>query len=134
MSTDRLAVSDGVPVLSHTRGPIGIRISLSHSQPVFRHVCQGARDPPFYAPIRPQRRPTVQRRLPGPPPRGQSAIALPQSRSRSPRPFCNISVAPLPAMWIVRRRRVWLVIAPPLPARPCQRSNSDHTSKRYVLG
>jgi len=66
---------------------------------------------PFCTPIRPRCRLTVQRRptgagcIPQPAIRGRSAIALPWSRSpcsHFPRPFCDVSGAPLLAMSIDR--------------------------------
>ena len=59
MSADHLAASDGEPVVSHTRHPVGDRVTLSRSQHVFRHVRHGAGDPAaarrFTRPIRPRR-------------------------------------------------------------------------------
>jgi len=84
------------------------------------------------------------RQFPGPSSEGRSAIALPQSPS---------PVAPSPGRFTTFRARHHLLcrssngvpasagndvkgqpaIAPPPPSRPCQRSNSDHAGKRYVL-
>jgi len=84
-----------------------------------------AGDRTFYAPIRPRRRPIVQWRLTQG--RGGPAIPLPAiqgpvghcaSPAAPPRPFCDVLVAPLLAMSIIRRRQVQPVIAPSLPAPP----------------
>jgi len=116
MSADRPAASDGGPVDSHTRHPVGNSVPPSRSQHVFRHVCHGAGDPAaahrFTRQSRPRRRLIVQRRPTGGggdslarrSGGGPMAVALPRSRSPRTLPSAVLG-ATLPAMLIVRRRR-----------------------------
>jgi len=148
MSADRQAASDGGPVVSHTRYPVGNRGPPSRCTSAFWQVHHGAGDLAaarrFTRPSRPRRRPIVQRRptgeavIPWPIVPGPMAVAL--SRSRPP----AVLGAPPRATSIVRRRRwgpvigrgrrqVRPVIAPP-PSHPRRRSNSDHAGESTYSG
>jgi len=86
--------------------------------------------------------------IPQPVLREPMATVLPWSRSPCsplPQPFCDVSGTPPPAKMIVHRWQWGPGIAqeqcrgpagdcPPPSSRPHRRSNSDHASKRYLLG
>jgi len=140
MSADRLAVSDGVPVLSHTCGPVGIRVPPSRSQPVFRRApprrtpdilrayppatstnCPVASDTgEGWTGHSPACHPGAGRplRFPGCPP------AVLRRFSRTTAGYVDHPQASGPAG----------DRPPPSLRRPCQQSNSHHAGKRYVLG
>jgi len=148
MSADRSAASDGGPMVSRTRRPVGNRVPPSRSQPAFRHVRHNTGDP---ATARHFTRPStrdidrlsssIQRgcaAIPRPAVWGRSAIALPPA---APWPFCDVSGTPPPAMSIDRRgchigreQHRGLARDRPTPFAPHRQSNSDHAGKRWVLG
>ena len=145
--TDRLATSDGGPVgfpypASGLRSRPPVMFLATHAPLHRRPGCC----PPFCTPFRPRHQPIVQRHPtrvgnnspachPGP----ISQCTSPDHISPvAPRPFCDVSGAPLPAMSIDRwgpsinreQRRGQPTITPPSHPRP--RSDSDHAGERYV--
>jgi len=144
MSADRSAASDGGPVVSRTRRPVGNRVPPSRSQPVFRHVRHSTGNPATaHHFTRPSARDvdrlssSIQRgrvAIPRPAVWGRSAIALPLQppgrfvtfRARR-RPLCRPinGVATSAGNNIGDRPEI-----APRPSHPHRRSNSDHAGKR----
>jgi len=154
MSADRPAASDGGPRVSRTRRVRAGR--RSRPPPIALHVCVLTRAPWRRRPgrcmqFRGAHHPATSTDCPAASDGvgGDSQVHHPGAdrplrfHGRPlPRPFCDVSGAPLPAMSIDRwgpritreRRQGPAVDRPPPSRRPRSRYNSDHAGKRYVLG
>ena len=143
----RLTAGLGSPVPG-VWGPVGDRVSLSRSTSAFRQVHHGAGDPAAarrFARLSSLvvdrlsssvRHGNSQSRHPGP------LRFFVRSPPVAPRPFCDVSGAPLPAIsidvWgpcISREQRQGPAgDCSPTVSRPHWQSNSSHAGKRYALG